>query len=545
MSTSLHFDTAFSFEKSIHILKAISAHLLGADHDLVNKIEDRNWGYLTNYSCDYSDHRSPSEVKLERQVEAFFSKNASLPLNINRSEVALKKFLDAEEKCRKMNTLLRSSATLEYKTKVDGRLYFEVARKVAEVLGPCPSLDELDFGFGPGANVGLSRLTSVRRKLSANPTCTANAWKYVKYLQESYPHWNCLKKVIPAMHGKLTFVPKNAKTDRSIVVEPMVNTFLQKGVGLYLKARLQKFGVNLKNQKRNQELARKGSLDGSLATIDLSSASDTISREVVAAILPIDWWVLLEDLRTHEVKLPDGRVIVLQKFSSMGNGFTFELESLIFFCLAKVVCPDGIVSIYGDDIIIPSTHYNVMAYALHQFGFDINPSKSFWTGKFRESCGKDYFGGIDVRPCYVEDRLSIKELFRLHNFFRREANDEVCQLILKYIPKRFRIFGPDGFGDGHLLGDHPRQIYRKNIGWSGYTFRTFQTKPYRRCEPLEGDYAAFLYSTTDRCGILQRKERRQSDDACINDAEVIASQSMYQERQVTQRYRLVRIYTLG
>jgi hypothetical protein len=529
MSTPLHFDTPFSFEKSVRILKDLSAALLGANHELVELAERRDWVALVDKTSVYPEIASPAEVIAERQVLAFFQKNESLPLGVDRSGVALAKFIEAEELCRLTNLKFLGSWSRADKTVLDVALIFRVQQKIQQILGEVPSLHDLDFGFGPGANVGLSRLTSTRRILSAQPTCTANAWRYLPFLQEEFPHWERLKHAKPQLHGKLTFVPKNAKTDRSIVVEPLVNTFLQKGIGSYIRGRLRVAGCDLNDQSHNQKLARTGSLTGDFATIDLSSASDTISREVVAAVLPPEWWELLDNTRTPYVRLPNGKVIYLEKFSSMGNGFTFELESLIFYAIAKVVCPrSSIVSVYGDDIIVPTASYPSVVAALEMFGFRVNPSKSFASGPFRESCGKDFFSGIDVRPCYVKGRLSVKELFRLHNFFVRGWYDDLASLVLRYIPRRFRIYGPDGFGDGHLLGDHPRLIHNRKRGWSGYTFRTYTTKPFRRCEPLMGDYAAFLFLN-----------RNGAPDGTI------PSDTMYQERSSQPVYRLSRVYTLG
>jgi len=93
-----------------------------------------------------------------------------------------------------------------------------------------------------------------------------------------------------------------------------------------MKKRLGLFGVNLRDQSVNQRYALLGSIDGSLATIDLSSASDTVSYALVMSLLPSGWFDLLDLFRSECVEVPGG-VIELEKFSSMGNAYTFELRA--------------------------------------------------------------------------------------------------------------------------------------------------------------------------------------------------------------------------
>lgn len=538
MSSLTYFDTPFSFEKSIHVLDELCHQLTGETSNVLESaVHDRDWSRVVGYKpiTDSTVHTAVEYLRLA-QVSAFFSKNASLPLGIQTSEVALQKFLESESKCEATNMAFRNRSLPFSQGGRDASLIFRVQRKIAGILGPLPGFTELDFGFGPGANVGLSRFTSVRRKLSAAPTCSAGAWKYLTVLQECFPFWHELRNAVPCDYGKYASVPKNATTDRSILVEPLINSFLQKGVGAYIRDRLMRAGVNLSDQSINQDRARKGSLTGDIATLDLAAASDTISREVVAELLPIDWWLLMEDLRSKYALLPDGRKIVLQKFSSMGNGFTFELESLIFYAICSVLS-DERVTVYGDDITCASKDVQVIIGGLEHFGFAVNTDKSFWTGPFRESCGSDFFEGCMVRPVFVKGLLSIKELFRLHNFFARNHDEELAKVCLKHIPTRFRVFGPDGYGDGHLLGDHqrirPRKVSRS--GWGGYVFRTFQTEPVERREPLHGDYAAFLYLSTSS---------KVFDSSMVRSDLPQPSRTMYHERGGS-RYRLRSVYTLN
>jgi len=56
----------------------------------------------------------------------------------------------------------------------------------------------------------------------------------------------------------------------------------------------------------------------------------------------------------------------------------------------------GKVRVYGDDIIVPVECAESVIDSLESFGIKVNRSKSFWNGKFRESCGKEYYEGQDV-----------------------------------------------------------------------------------------------------------------------------------------------------
>jgi hypothetical protein len=159
-------------------------------------------------------------------------------------------------------------------------------------------------------------------------------------------------------------------------------------------------------------MAQTASVSGSHATIDLSNASDTVCRVLVELLLPDDWHTLLSQLRSPFTRFsPDGkkknrRWYLLEKFSSMGNGFTFELETLIFCSLAHAVgCKIGLDSfVYGDDIIVPEDRAADVLAVLRYVGFTPNQAKTF-TGasNFRESCGGDFFFGHDVRPFYIKE----------------------------------------------------------------------------------------------------------------------------------------------
>lgn len=207
--------------------------------------------------------------------------------------------------------------------------------------------------------------------------------------------------------------------------------FLQKGVGRFIRRRLLKFGINLNDQSINRRLAHRASVEGHLATIDLSSASDSITINCVRALLPEDWFLYLNDIRSHSTEVM-GRNHRLEMFSSMGNGFTFELESLIFYVLMRTVSyfegVSGVISVYGDDLIIPSGIFESAQFVLNVFGFTLNKDKSFHTGPFRESCGGHYYAGEDVTPFYLKRvPTHLTDVIRIANQLRRWAFADPCR----------------------------------------------------------------------------------------------------------------------
>lgn len=228
-------------------------------------------------------------------------------------------------------------------------------------------------------------------------------------------------------------VPKTYEVNRPIGIQPSLNLYFQLGLGGWLKAILhRKWGIDLHSQERNRMLARLGSRDGNFSTIDLSSASDTISIGVVDFLfhdLPIlDY---MRKLRVQWTSFDDVSHLN-QKFSSMGNGFTFELETIIFsaivryamrYCKVEPLAHNH--AVYGDDIIIPTECYSVTCDLLNFFGFSVNLEKSFTAGPFRESCGADFYDGYPVRSLYSKENhngeKSLESVIRLANGLYRKA----------------------------------------------------------------------------------------------------------------------------
>jgi hypothetical protein len=283
-----------------------------------------------------------------------------------------------------------------------------------------------------------------------------------------------------------------------------MNMFVQKGIGRMIRRRLKRVRVDLDDQRRNQVLAREGSITGSLATIDLSMASDTVSREIVNLLIPPDWLTALEQCRSPVGILPSGGVVNYQKFSSMGNGYTFELESLIFWGLCSAVSDlynekDRRVAVYGDDIVVPAAIAPAVLETLEVAGFRPNTKKTFMNGPFRESCGKHYFSGDDVSPFYVRRRIEgLSDLFLFHNNLTRWVA-RVNPLYLSdfrsvrdsarscAFPSWRKPRIPDGIGDGAFIGSFTECLpQRAPHGLEGWRCRVLADVPI----PLEDQPAS-------------------------------------------------------
>lgn len=443
---------------------------------------------------------SLEDFRSATQIRALFQKNKDLDLGFNPRKAAVEACIKAELQCRRVNEYFGALCPFSGVVSVISL----ARRKIRSVLGSVPTLQALKGRLGPGASTRVKRSEACPEgKLSSPVVCSEEMLPYVDLFLAETPRWaeyhsefvsssitsdGDLDEIdwrsevpVTVDPGKLIFVDKNAKTDRPICVEPALNGFWQLGVGDYIKDRLRiRAGQDLKDQQRNQLLAREGSMSGNLATIDLSSASDTLAFSVVFDLLPEDWVDLLSKLRTGTISYA-GHEYELEKFSSMGNGFTFELESLIFWALAASATElrgedTRTVSVYGDDIIVPTGAVDLLNAALVWCGFNVNNEKSFWTGPFRESCGADWLSGEDVRPIFKKDRLSYQTLFVFHNWAMRRGERELASIAVSFIPKEFQLSGPDGYGDGHLLGSYDLRTNRelRRAGWEGGYFYTLR-----------------------------------------------------------------------
>jgi hypothetical protein len=295
---------------------------------------------------------------------------------------------------------------------------------------------------GPGA-ARRANCTSFYGKMACSPLTATSLGLYTIYRRyvESDPRWLEMETSRESHYGslhivsgsKVSFAPKNADIARLICTEPSVNMYLQLGLCALLEDRMREiWNVSLDDQPDlNRLLARRGSLGDGFATLDLSSASDSVSVALCKEVLPGWVYDLVMELRSPTAEATDyGLNVKLGCISTMGNGFTFPLMTMLLSCAVRAVYRvlgiplqenrrysaegynvPGNWAVFGDDIIARSDAYDNLVGFLQSLGFRVNVAKSFNKGPFRESCGHDYFLGKSVRGVYLKGLTSRQDLF--------------------------------------------------------------------------------------------------------------------------------------
>jgi hypothetical protein len=458
---------------------------------------------LVELDVDPADYSDGARFALDYQATKLLSKANFLSGLPSPREKAIAKFRESEEACRATNrrvvTIIRGSSP----DGING-IFHTAGRLIASVLGEVPYESIIDScGWGPGVSSSCKgRRTTGYDKFASVPEVTPELLPVAHHVINAWHPWpsvvlgavddltglplacSVIPNALMATRGnKVAFVPKNSKTDRAIAVEPTINAFLQKGIGSVIRRKLRKHGVDLSDQGRNRALARKGAIDGSLCTIDLESASDTIATELVRKLLPDEWFLLLDRARCKFGRLDDS-YFMWEKFSSMGNGFTFELESLLFWALVKAVAAEvdssEPISVYGDDIICDVSIYRRVVEVFAFCGFKVNAKKSFATGPFRESCGEDFFRGLNVRPYFLKEVpdgplgwMNIANSLRQHSTRWTEGmwSDpryrNAWLFCVSQVPKELRFFGPANASGVFWIP----QSEKKHRTWNGHAHR--------------------------------------------------------------------------
>lgn len=460
---------------------------------LLGHLRARNYRALLEWAeSRHTDVTDATSYFVETQLVALIKKypftEAEIP-GLNPEDTARSKFHAAEHRCMRVNQRRRAQ-----RNRWDPAMsYWEMARSyIIGTIGYEPDLESIyaQCNFTGGASVGVhGNATNVVRKfLAPQWSCTPAALRYATKSLWDNTHARdviladadsdetefaytrtgtiCIDEEVFTSHvktkvkflsyNKITFVPKTASTHRTIAVEPLFNGWVQKGIDLELRRLLKRRGLDLSSQAENAEMARLGSM-GSFnpyATLDLSMASDSLSIEVVRDLLPPAWFDLLNDCRSKYYTIDGSSPRRYHKFCSMGNGFCFPLETLIFAAFAYAASAVSSLThaydfrVYGDDIVVRQSSALLLTELLGLAGFKLNGDKSFIVGPFRESCGSDWVRGQDVRPVYISNRLSdVRELFALHNSTLRSprtelALEEVREVLRSLAPRRFRFMRP-------------------------------------------------------------------------------------------------------
>lgn len=481
---------------------------------------------LAELSADPLHYLDSESYWAAAQATGFLKKFPHLPTGLNLEDRARKAFWASEHTCYKTNERLSPFLFGAHAPEDEHVWEFiqRVRNEVLLILGRHPPSNwEDEARFGPGATMSdTSRYTTVPDKMSSVPSLTSNAWPFLFPWMGTqwYKAVNALGLGVNKVRGNAFFtVLKSAVSLRGCGKEPSLNVFYQLGFGRTVRKQLAKWGINLTTgQDLHREAARRASRTGDFATIDLSAASDTVAYNLVKLLLPPLWFQVFDHLRSPYTEL-DGKWVRLEKFSSMGNGFTFELETLIFAAIAKCACSSSPqvgkdLLVYGDDIIVPTIDAQNVISALSYFGFSTNKGKSFVSGSFRESCGGDFFDGVGVRPYYLKEDLNEPHnIIALANGLRRSALDasEDGGRWLKLRTAWFRALdllpepvrrcrGPKGLGDVviHDSEQHWMIRWKNSIRY----VKSWSPKEYRKVRwngfAYDVQFAAALYGVSRR-----------------------------------------------
>ena len=325
---------------------------------------------------------------------------------------------------------------------------------------------------------------------------------------------------------RVVFVPKTQTAPRVIAIEPSHMQFMQQSVkdmmyDVLEKHRLTRRSVRFTDQSVNQSLAYQSSISKRLSTLDLKDASDRVHLHLVQRIFKNSGILeLLEDSRSLSATLPNDQNLVLWKFASMGSALCFPVEACVFYTLIQSAmhmvdgrrpCSRSIenysrkIAVYGDDIIIPVEYTDFVVQYLESYLLKVNVSKSFKEGNFRESCGADYFNGVDVKPVYARQvphdvardwtAETVMSWNATADLFYLKGKWHVAQVIrdmLASVVKR-RIPRARSAGSGVF---HLSLLFDTNLRWNvdlcGYKQRRIHYQPLKRKDSINDDGIACL-----------------------------------------------------
>lgn len=377
------------------------------------------------------DGELSSVIKFQMS-KSFFKKLLPRGFDPECDRRALEKFLRINDRIRTLGSIPKS----RYFFRFQGILDLLLGGIDPSLLSPQGLSERFDIGPGSSRKVdSRSLFHKLRGPLSYSTEALLQHYKAAVTttgtLAAQVQLESC-RGFVATPASRLFFVPKDSAISRTCCTEPLVNMFYQKAIGEVLEGLLRQIGISLSDQQqKNQAFAAHGSLHSTFGTIDLVSASDSMAWEqlIVRCFRSNKQLLgLLRLARCEQTVLPDGSLLPLGMISSMGNGFTFPLQTLIFACAVMAVYEEmGIplkgslpfsslnFGVFGDDIVVVAKAYDEVVTFLGHLGFEVNVGKSFNTGHFRESCGADWYRGRNVRGLYVRSLEASHDTYSAYN----------------------------------------------------------------------------------------------------------------------------------
>jgi hypothetical protein len=491
---------------------------------------DRETGRFYDNEERLSYHDIPTIIECVRQICLVFKK-VEMPCTPAREARAISSFVKTEREFAEFNP---DDSHINYFRNVAFVMWSRILRDVR--------LDEMIPRHGPGA-VGEKRTTNQKyvwlrwhERLEPYFPFLGSGYSISAYESKEFDLVSFIKPE-DEQPSRVALVPKTLKTPRIIAIEPSCMQFVQQAIKevlyklLEAKTSLVSHGhVNFTDQSINQRLALRASTDGSLATIDLSEASDRVPRELALMMFDCnpDLRDAIDACRSTRADVPGYGVMPLRKFASMGNALTFPIEAMYFYtvCVAALLekrklpvtyanivgtreSPGVIadVFVYGDDLVIPISETTFILDYLQKYNCKVNVRKSFQNGSFRESCGVDAFYGYPVTPVYVrrlppENKLQASELIswvETANLFYKKGLWRTTSFMYKICERALGESLPfvaeesPGLGRKSFLGY--RSITRWNDRYQRHEVMAWVPEPVYRTDELDG-YAALQKSLT-------------------------------------------------
>lgn len=295
----------------------------------------------------------------------------------------------------------------------------DLARRLSPILAR--NLSGIKFcpwgNHGPGTTADAGRCNRTEKTLFLHPDIlhkyafAKHNWDISDYMPFSYSPYPVEANRV----ASLTTAPKNVLKRRVIAEETVTQQYVQQLVKNALYHHIDDCipSIPIRNQNVQRNRARQASIYGEYSTIDLSAASDSVAWKLIKCAFRssgIMHWIYAT--RTRYVKYKDD-VYPLRMYATMGSATCFPIECLVFDAICRLASIDNKVpydcTVYGDDIICPTIISSTVISYLRRLGFTVNDDKTFinWSSScYRESCGGEYLGGVDVTPLKIPRKFS-------------------------------------------------------------------------------------------------------------------------------------------
>lgn len=449
---------------------------------------------LWRFVCDQDKGASANAARVISQLTMIYYK-LKLPYSTDQLSSTFSKFIETEKEL--------SNHTIDWNAKLPV-LIGGSACSVTYVLTRARYLvrrllhrsDPMEVA--PRHGSGASACKTKPWERYANPRFIPKldaVYPYTEYFVTSINHLAEMGGLDSMVHtenpmARVAVVPKDSRGPRLISTEPREYMFIQQGLMAKLYETIDSYPLvsgqlSCVDQFRNRQLAHDASVWGTHATLDLKDASDRVTLELVEYLFPENWVRCLKACRSESTVLPDGTIVPFKKFAPMGSAVCFPVEAIVFWAItvaaargsdpgyldnlfsnrAPLTSASDKFAVFGDDIICPVEHVKNVVFSLEAVGLRVNTSKCYTQGPFRESCGGDYFEGVDITPIRINhlplDEGETDDI----NYTKFRVLDGFNNLILKYSP--------------FLVGDPLRDLYESWYGSVCTSCRYFH-------KPVEG-----------------------------------------------------------